>query len=95
VFSTFLAVLLQGLFREQKPKPVITVPKKNESTCQTPQGVDEESMGNRIPVITVPKKPESTSQTPQGVDEVSMGNRIAPGYLILLSSLFCLAVVIR
>ena len=71
------------------------MPKKNESTCQTPQGVDEESMGNRIPVITVPKKPESTSQTPQGVDEVSMGNRIAPGYLILLSSLFCLAVVIR
>jgi len=56
---------LSGLFRTSKPKPVVTIPNRVESSCGT---------------VLV---------------EESMGNRIAPGYMILLSVLFCLAVAIR
>ena len=82
MFLTFLVVFLQGLFREGKPKPVITIPNKPESSCGKPK-----------PVITQPNKP--TKSTGGAVFEESMGNRIVPGYPILLISLFCLAVVIR
>ena len=83
MFLTFAVVFLQGLFRERKLKPVIAIPNKPESTC-----------GKSKPVITQPNKP--TKSTGGAIEFVeSIGDRIVPGYLILLSSLFCLAVAIH
>ena len=84
MFLTFLVVFPQGLYQEGKPKPVITIPNKPESSCGKPK-----------PVITQPNKPTKSTGGAVVETEESMGNRIVPGYLILLISLFCLAVVIR
>lgn len=46
MFLAFFVVFLQGLFGKAKPKPVITIPNKPESTCGAVKAV--ESTGNRI-----------------------------------------------
>ena len=57
------------------------------------QGLFQE--GEPKPVITIPNKPTKSTGGAVVETEESMGSRIVPGYLILLISLFCLAVVIR